>query len=455
MRFGSDLNAFTSFDETIYVLQIPMDSAAILDNAFLILEDWAHNVTFDPKAIDKERGIIVEEWRLGQGAAARMRDKQIPILLAGSRYAERLPDGKKEVIETFAHDTLKRFYRTWYRPNLMAVVAVGDFDKARIEGLRQEALRAPDQPARRPGPSELSGAGPRRDVLRHHPGQGGVPERRGRLSQAPRGRPEHGRILPPDARRAALQRHVQRPAHRDRPEARSAVPRRRLEPGAVRRLQGRLRPLGPRRRRRHPQGAPGPLHGRGAGGPLRLHGDRARAPQGDRHALLRAGPGREGDRGLQQLRRGVHPGLPRGRADARHPVRVRPAQALPARRQPRRGQRPVPRVDDRPEPGRHGQPAGEARRRRADRGRAPEGPGGRPDRDGHRRLRGHDDGRAAAGRGAGAGRDRRAARDPRGSASPSGRSRTAPASSSSRRISRRTRSSSRPRARAASRSPRT
>ena len=135
MRFGSDLNAFTSFDETIYVLQIPMDSPAILDNAFLILEDWAHNVTFDPKAIDKERGIIVEEWRLGQGAAARMRDKQIPILLAGSRYAERLPDGKKEVIESFAYDTLKRFYRTWYRPNLMAVIAVGDFDKARIEGL--------------------------------------------------------------------------------------------------------------------------------------------------------------------------------------------------------------------------------------------------------------------------------------------------------------------------------
>jgi zinc protease len=152
MRFGSDLNAFTSFDETIYVLQVPMDSPAILDNAFLILEDWAHNVTFDPKAIDKERGIIVEEWRLGQGAAARMRDKQIPILLAGSRYAERLPDGKKEVIETFAYDTLKRFYRTWYRPNLMAVIAVGDFDKARIEGLVKKHFgpltNAPGAPAR-------------------------------------------------------------------------------------------------------------------------------------------------------------------------------------------------------------------------------------------------------------------------------------------------------------------
>ncbi|MEN6559401.1 MAG: insulinase family protein [Acidobacteriota bacterium] len=133
MRFGSDLNAFTGFDQTIYMLQIPMDSPAVLDNAFLILEDWAHNVTFDPKAVDKERGIILEEWRLGQGADARIRDKQIPILLAGSRYAERLPDGKPEIIANFSYDTLKRFYRTWYRPDLMAVIAVGDFDRARIE----------------------------------------------------------------------------------------------------------------------------------------------------------------------------------------------------------------------------------------------------------------------------------------------------------------------------------
>jgi zinc protease len=135
MRFGSDLNAFTSFDETIYMLKVPTDSPQIMQNAFLVLEDWSHGLTFDPKAIDKERGIIVEEWRLGQGAESRMRDKQIPILLSGSRYAERLPDGKKEVIETFAYDTLRRYYRAWYRPDLMAVVAVGDFDKAKIEEL--------------------------------------------------------------------------------------------------------------------------------------------------------------------------------------------------------------------------------------------------------------------------------------------------------------------------------
>ncbi len=133
MRFGPDLNAFTSFDQTIFMLKVPTDTPAILDNAFLILEDWARNVTFDPKAIDKERGIILEEWRLGQGAEARIRDKQIPILLAGSRYAERLPDGKPEVIAKFSYDTLKRFYKTWYRPDLMAVIAVGDFDRAQIE----------------------------------------------------------------------------------------------------------------------------------------------------------------------------------------------------------------------------------------------------------------------------------------------------------------------------------
>jgi len=152
MRFGPDLNAFTSFDETIYLLKVPTDTPAILETAFLILEDWAHNVTFDPKAVDKERGIILEEWRLGQGAETRIRDKQFPVLLAGSRYAERLPDGKMEVIEKFSYDTLKRFYKTWYRPDLMAVVAVGDFDRAKIEELVKKRFAPipapPDAPPR-------------------------------------------------------------------------------------------------------------------------------------------------------------------------------------------------------------------------------------------------------------------------------------------------------------------
>jgi len=135
MRFGPDLNAFTGLDETIYLLKVPTDSPEILATSFLILEDWAHGVSFEPKAVEKERGIIVEEWRLGQGADERVREKHLPVLLRGSRYADRDPIGKKEVVETFPHEALKRFYRTWYRPDLMAVIAVGDFDKDRIEAL--------------------------------------------------------------------------------------------------------------------------------------------------------------------------------------------------------------------------------------------------------------------------------------------------------------------------------
>ncbi len=154
MRFGPDLNAFTSFDETVYMLKVPTDSPAILENSFLILEDWANGLTFDPKAIDKERGIIVEEWRLGQGADARMRDKQFPVLFRGSRYAERMPVGKKEVIESFKYETLKRYYRTWYRPDLMAVIAVGDFDRARmVELIERHFASIPVPPGAPPRPT--------------------------------------------------------------------------------------------------------------------------------------------------------------------------------------------------------------------------------------------------------------------------------------------------------------
>jgi len=133
MRSGAHVNANTSFDETVYKLQIPTGNAAVIDRSLLILEDWAHNVSFDPVEIDKERGVILEEWRLGLGADERIQDAQFPILLKGSRYAERLPIGKPEIIRNVNHDRLKQFYADWYRPDLMAVVAVGDFDKSTIE----------------------------------------------------------------------------------------------------------------------------------------------------------------------------------------------------------------------------------------------------------------------------------------------------------------------------------
>jgi zinc protease len=138
MRFGPDVNAYTSFDETVYMLQVPTDEEEILAQAFLILEDWAHGVTFDDEEIDKERGVVVEEWRQGRGAGGRIRDQQLPVTFHGSRYAERLVIGDKEVLQTAPHDVLRRFYRDWYRPDLMAVVAVGDFEPAAMEAKIRE-----------------------------------------------------------------------------------------------------------------------------------------------------------------------------------------------------------------------------------------------------------------------------------------------------------------------------
>ena len=135
MRFGPDINASTSFDETIYELQIPTDSSSIEGKAFDILEDWARGISLDSTEIEKERGVVIEEWRLGRGADARMADKQLPILLQGSRYAERLPIGQKATLETFKPAAIARFYADWYRPDLMAVVAVGDFEPTQIEQL--------------------------------------------------------------------------------------------------------------------------------------------------------------------------------------------------------------------------------------------------------------------------------------------------------------------------------
>ena len=129
VKFGAHLNAYTSFDETVYMLPIPSDDEEILEKGFQILEDWAHQVTFDNEEIDKERGVIVEEWRTGRGAGQRMRDQYFPILFKDSRYAERLPIGKKSIVESFEYETIKKFYKDWYRPDLMAVVAIGDIDE--------------------------------------------------------------------------------------------------------------------------------------------------------------------------------------------------------------------------------------------------------------------------------------------------------------------------------------
>jgi zinc protease len=135
VEFGADLNAYTSFDETIYILPIPTEKKENVEKGFQILEDWASTVTFDAAEIDKERGIVLEEDRSGKGADDRMQKITLPKIFDGSKYADRLPIGKPEILKTFKPEVIKRFYADWYRPNLMAVVVVGDIDPAEAEKL--------------------------------------------------------------------------------------------------------------------------------------------------------------------------------------------------------------------------------------------------------------------------------------------------------------------------------
>lgn len=156
VKFGADLNAYTGFDETVYILPIPTEKNELIDKGLLILSDWASAIELDPAEIQKEKGVVLEELRLGRGANQRMRDRYFPLLFKGSRYAERLPIGKKEVIENLDRKALVDFYEDWYRPDLMAVVAVGDLDpdemekkiKAAFSGIKSKRknIQRPDFP---------------------------------------------------------------------------------------------------------------------------------------------------------------------------------------------------------------------------------------------------------------------------------------------------------------------
>lgn len=146
MRLGPGINASTSFDETVYMLRVPTDNFENVETAFQIIEDWTHGLTLDPAEVDQERLVVIEEWRGGQGASSRVRDQQIPIMFRGSKYADRLPIGTPESIEDFDVASLERFYRDWYRPELMAVIAVGDFDADAIEALMRDHFEPLENP---------------------------------------------------------------------------------------------------------------------------------------------------------------------------------------------------------------------------------------------------------------------------------------------------------------------
>ena len=141
-RLGPHVNAYTSFDETVYMLELPTDSTEIVSNGLNALADFAGGLTLDPEQVDKERGVVIEEWRGRLGAGSRIGDKQLPVLYHQSRYAERLPIGKPEILRSAPASRLRAFYDTWYRPDQMAIVAVGDVDPQQLEA----AIRAAFEP---------------------------------------------------------------------------------------------------------------------------------------------------------------------------------------------------------------------------------------------------------------------------------------------------------------------
>jgi zinc protease len=153
MKFGADVNAHTSFDETVYQIQVPTDDGALIDHGLDVLHEWAQGVAFDPAEVEKERGVVLEERRLGRGAEGRLLDQIIPAALPGSRYGVRLPIGTEESLKSVKPETLVRFYRDWYRPDLMAVIVVGDLDPvaaARQIEARFGDLATPATPRPRP-----------------------------------------------------------------------------------------------------------------------------------------------------------------------------------------------------------------------------------------------------------------------------------------------------------------
>lgn len=153
VKFGANLNAATGVDETIYnINNVPVTRESVQDSCLLILHDWANDLTLDPKEIDKERGVIHEEWRRTTQGQMRIIEKLLPIIYPTTKYGHRLPIGTMEVVDNFPYQALRDYYEKWYRPDLQAVVVVGDIDVDRIEGKIKEmfsSIEMPENPAER------------------------------------------------------------------------------------------------------------------------------------------------------------------------------------------------------------------------------------------------------------------------------------------------------------------
>ena len=153
IEFGRGINAYTGFDQTVYYVELPADNPELMEMGYKILDGWASKLLFDQSEIEHERGVILEEWRGGLGASDRLRKATWPIMLKGSKYADRLPIGLEEVIRNFERPTIVRFYNDWYRPDLQAVIIVGDVDVNAVEAKIHEyfdSRKAPVNPRPRP-----------------------------------------------------------------------------------------------------------------------------------------------------------------------------------------------------------------------------------------------------------------------------------------------------------------
>ncbi|WP_221656961.1 M16 family metallopeptidase [Bacteroides salyersiae] len=134
VKFGENLNAYTSVDETVYnISNVPVTMPGAIDSCLLILHDWSNDLTLDPKEIDKERGVINEEWRTRMSAMQRMQEKMLPQMFAGTKYATCFPIGTMDVVMNFKYQTLRDYYEKWYRPDLQGIVVVGDIDVDAVE----------------------------------------------------------------------------------------------------------------------------------------------------------------------------------------------------------------------------------------------------------------------------------------------------------------------------------
>ena len=233
LSIGADANAATSYDDTQYTLRVPTDMPAALDRALLVLEDWAHAATFDQEAIERQRGIVLSEWRMNLGAGERTADKIRRVQLEGSRYADRPPIGKPEIIERAQREPLTRFYRDWYRPNLMAVIVAGDVDRDRVVADDQEhfsKLTNPSPERPRPAFDVPDKPGTRYAVVTDK-------ETTATLVQLSDLRPARnqgiGRRVSRDHDGPAVRRDARRQARRAEPAREPAVPQCRRRPRAV------------------------------------------------------------------------------------------------------------------------------------------------------------------------------------------------------------------------------